>query len=108
MVMLSFISGSTSFLFQAPRKVPSRLLHSSKVIEFEMPPPSESDKDAILYAFGVNLAKQLPPDLKSLLSNDELEISLKGMTDVLLDRMAVDPQALLKVWAPQLHTSTPR
>lgn len=69
----------------------------SKVIEFEMETQMSGDeKDAILYAFGLNLANQLPSDLKALLTKEELEISMKGMVDLVLER-AVNPKETLDV-----------
>ena len=75
---------------------------SGEVIEFELKPPSEEDTAKIMYVFGLNLANLLPPDIKSLLSKDELEIALKGMADMALER-AEDPMEQLSKYGDQVN-----
>lgn len=72
------------------------------VIEFDMPPPPPKDPDELAYTLGLNMAKQLPPDLKNLLSEDELATCMRGLTDMMLGR-AIDADAQLRENGDQLN-----
>ncbi len=58
--------------------------------------PSPAEMNKILYAFGLNLASQLPSDLKALLSKEELAIAMAGMVDMILEKVE-DPKGTLEV-----------
>lgn len=73
-----------------------------KVIDFDMKPPEGEELDKLMYVLGINLAKQLPADLKQLLSPAELETCLTGVTDMMLDR-AEDPAGQLQTYGDRLN-----
>jgi FKBP-type peptidyl-prolyl cis-trans isomerase len=77
----------------------------SKVVEFELAGPSAEDASKLVYILGLNLAAQLPKDLKSLLTKDELEIAMKGLTDMMTDRIE-NPQDMLVVSPLKLTSSS--
>ena len=56
----------------------------SKVVEFEQEGPDTEELEKIMYVLGLNMAAQLPADLKQLLSKEELRITMKGVTDLML------------------------
>ena len=55
-----------------------------------------------MYSLGLNMAKQLPPGLKVLLSEDELEICMRGLADMMLGRVD-DADAQLRENGGQLN-----
>mmetsp|Transcript_29934 Transcript_29934/g.61184 ORF Transcript_29934/g.61184 Transcript_29934/m.61184 type:complete len:258 (+) Transcript_29934:82-855(+) len=75
----------------------------SKVVEFEMDPPPQADTETLLYCLGLNLASQLPGDLKALVPNEgEIELVMKGLVDRMTGK-AVDPMAQLEANGEQLN-----
>lgn len=54
------------------------------------------------YALGVNVAKQVGGELKSILTPAELEIMVSGFSDALSDKVA-DDRALLMAYGPKLN-----
>ena len=43
--------------------------------------PSPEEMDTLLYCLGLNLAAQLPKDLKALLQEGEMDTVMKGLVD---------------------------
>ena len=62
----------------------------------------QNDKDKPFYVLGVNVALQVGGELKSILSKEELEFTIKGFTDAMLGN-AGDERSLLKQYGPALN-----
>ena len=74
--------------------IPPRLLQS---INF-----SAADKDTLLYCLGLNLAGQLPKDLKQLVDKEELEVVMKGVVAMMLETEE-DPRGMLVTHGEKLN-----
>jgi len=55
---------------------------------------SAADKDTLLYCLGLNLAGQLPKDLKQLVNKEELALVMKGVVAMMLET-ETDPGGML-------------
>lgn len=67
--------------FAPPKSTGNRWTLRSNVVEFEMAGPSPEEMDTLLYCLGLNLAAQLPKDLKALLQEGEMDTVMKGLVD---------------------------
>lgn len=63
-------------------------------------PSAEGERP--FYALGVNIALQVGSELKTTLSKEELQVTVKGFTDALLGK-AGDERELLQKYGPQLN-----
>jgi len=61
-----------------------------------------SDTEKPFYALGVNIALQVGAELKTTLSKEELQVTIKGFTDALLGQ-AGDERELLSKYGPALN-----
>lgn len=60
-------------------------LRGGNVVEFDLEAPSAADKETLLYCLGLNLAGQLPKDLKQLVDKEELAVVMKGVVAMMLE-----------------------
>ena len=74
----------------------------SKVVEFEQEGPDTEELEKIMYVLGLNMAAQLPADLKQLLSKEELRITMKGVTDLMLGE-ADEPMKQLEEYGDKVN-----
>jgi hypothetical protein len=63
---------------------------------------SAADKDTLLYCLGLNLAGQLPKDLKQLVDKEELEVVMKGVVAMMLETEE-DPRGMLVTHGEKLN-----
>jgi FKBP-type peptidyl-prolyl cis-trans isomerase FkpA len=73
------------------------------VTEFEQEGPNEEELEKIMYVLGLNMASQLPADLKQLLAVDELRTVMQGVSDLMLGE-ADEPQRQLAEYGEQVNT----
>ena len=74
----------------------------SNVIEFQQEGPSAEELDKIMYVLGLNMASQLPPDLRQLLTPHELRLAMQGVTDMMLGE-AEDPMKQLQEYGDKVN-----
>ena len=65
--------------------------------------PVEDEKDMPLYSLGVNLAQQIPSNVKMIFDKRELSIIAQGWNDCFNDNMEIDARSMLQTFGNSVN-----
>jgi len=101
-LVLSFSRVASAFVSSPSVRFGYRALGSKLCMSTE-PPMPESEEKMPFYALGINLAKQLGGQVKTLLDEDEMDIVLKGFEENMRGT-GPDGQEILMKYGQQLNS----
>jgi FKBP-type peptidyl-prolyl cis-trans isomerase FkpA len=63
----------------------------------------EAETEKVFYALGINVARQVGPELKSVLSPEEIRLVSIGFSDAMNNQVVGDEMGVLQKYGPQLN-----